>query len=241
MRPSARASPTPPRCSSRSPCCAATAAATARSPSRRPGSIALPLPRGGARDRRRRCAGRAATRRCSPWASGPRSATRRRASGWPEHGYASTVDYLAAMCRLVRRRDRAAAPRQRRRAVRADELALLRAVVAVAGDDDRVAQPGRWPRHRGAPDKTPERRLATLEAAGRARASRSPPASWSGIGESRPDRIEALEAIAGVARPPRPRAGGDRPELPAQARHRDARCAALPGRRTTSTPSPWPG
>jgi FO synthase len=49
--------------------------------------------------------------------------------------------------------------------------------------------------HRGAPDKTPERRLATLEAAG----VLSIPFTTGilvGIGENRDDRIAALEAIA---------------------------------------------
>jgi len=49
--------------------------------------------------------------------------------------------------------------------------------------------------HRGSPDKTPERRLATLEAAGEL----SIPFTTGilvGIGESRADRLAALEAIA---------------------------------------------
>src|ERR671918_686259 len=49
--------------------------------------------------------------------------------------------------------------------------------------------------HRGSPDKTPERRLATLEAAGRL----SIPFTTGilvGIGETRADRLAALEAIA---------------------------------------------
>ena len=50
--------------------------------------------------------------------------------------------------------------------------------------------------HRGAPDKVPARRLATLEAAGRARRSRSPPGSSSASARTVADRIDALEAIA---------------------------------------------
>ena len=74
----------------------------------------------------------AATRRCSRSASGPRCATRSRAEWLADHGYASTVDYLAAMAELVldetgllphanagalyrRRAGRAAAGRRRRR------------------------------------------------------------------------------------------------------------------------------
>ena len=43
----------------------------------------------------------AATRRCSRWASARRSATPSPGEWLEEHGYASTVDYLAAMCELV--------------------------------------------------------------------------------------------------------------------------------------------
>ena len=42
-----------------------------------------------------------------------------------------------------------------------------------------------------------------------------------GIGETRAERIDALLAIREPARAPRPRAGGDRPELPRQAGHAD--------------------
>src|SRR5438128_4992366 len=49
--------------------------------------------------------------------------------------------------------------------------------------------------HRGSPDKTPERRLATLEAAGRL-AIPFTTGILVGIGESREDRVVALSAIA---------------------------------------------
>jgi FO synthase len=49
--------------------------------------------------------------------------------------------------------------------------------------------------HRGSPDKTPERRLATLEAAGEL-AIPFTTGILVGIGESRSDRVAALEAIA---------------------------------------------
>ena len=58
--------------------------------------------------------------------------------------------------------------------------------------------------------------------------SRSPPGSSSASASPRDDRIDALEAIAAVAPPPRPRAGGDRPELPAQGGHGDARRPPCP-------------
>ncbi len=56
----------------------------------------------------------------------------------------------------------------------------------------RLAEPG-GPHH-GAPDKTPERRLATLEAAGEARVPFTT-GILVGIGETRAERIDALWAI----------------------------------------------
>ena len=53
--------------------------------------------------------------------------------------------------------------------------------------------------HRGAPDKTPERRLATLEAAGEL-AIPFTTGILVGIGETEADRVEALEAIAAAHR-----------------------------------------
>ena len=143
------------------------------------------------------------------------------------HGYASTVDYLVARRAAGARRDRPAPPRQRRRA---RPRTSSRACGAVSPSQGmmietlaaRLGEPG-GPHH-GAPDKTPERRLATLEAAGRARVPFTT-GILVGIGETRAERIDALVAIARRARAPRPRAGSDRPELPAQAGHRDARDA----------------
>src|SRR5204863_8947844 len=79
-----------------------------------------------------------------------------------------------------------------------DELVRLRAVSPSQGMmietlTTRLAEPG-GPHH-GAPDKTPERRLATLEAAGRARVPFTT-GILVGIGETRTERIEALVAIA---------------------------------------------
>ena len=84
------------------------------------------------------------------------------------------------------------------------------------------------PCHRGAPDKLPARRLATLEWAGELKIPFTT-GILVGIGEDRagPDRRAAGDRR--LPRAPRPRAGGDRPELPAQAGHRDARPPAVPG------------
>jgi FO synthase len=110
-----------------------------------------------------------------------------------EHGYASTVDYLAAMCELVLERT-GLLPHANAGALHADELAKLRAVAASQGMMVESLNPD-LAAHRGSPDKTPERRLATLEAAGEL-AVPFTTGILVGIGESRDDRLAALEAIA---------------------------------------------
>ena len=116
------------------------------------------------------------------------------AQAWlSDHGYASTVDYLVVMARLVLD-ETGLLPHANAGALYADELAQLRAVSlsqgmmleSLAADLDC---------HRGSPDKTPERRLATLDYAG-ALAIPFTTGILVGIGETRLDRIEALEAIA---------------------------------------------
>ena len=110
-----------------------------------------------------------------------------------DHGYASTVDYLAAACALVRD-ETGLLPHANAGALGVDDLARLREVSAGQGmmleslDPDLVC-------HRNAPDKTPERRLATLDAAG-ALAIPFTTGVLVGIGDSRPARLDALEAIA---------------------------------------------
>ncbi|MEZ5322717.1 MAG: 5-amino-6-(D-ribitylamino)uracil--L-tyrosine 4-hydroxyphenyl transferase CofH [Microthrixaceae bacterium] len=116
------------------------------------------------------------------------------AASWlAERGHRSTVDYLVAMCRLVLD-ETGLLPHANAGALHRDELVALRAVAPSQGmmleslRGDLVA-------HRGSPDKTPERRLATLDAAGEL----SIPFTTGilvGIGETRDDRIAALEAIA---------------------------------------------
>ena len=109
------------------------------------------------------------------------------------NGYGSTVDYLAAMCALVRD-ETGLLPHANAGALFAPELAQLRAVSASQGMMLESLNPD-LECHRGSPDKTPERRLATLEAAGEL----SIPFTTGilvGIGESRADRVAALEAIA---------------------------------------------
>jgi FO synthase len=110
-----------------------------------------------------------------------------------EHGYRSTIDYLVAMCRLVVA-ETGLLPHANAGALFSEELAQLRPVAASQGMMLESLN-GQLECHRGSPDKTPERRLATLEAAGRLRIPFTT-GILVGIGESRRDRITALEAIA---------------------------------------------
>ena len=116
------------------------------------------------------------------------------AQAWlAEHGYASTIDYLVAMARLVLD-ETGLLPHANAGALYADELAQLRAVAPSQGMMLESLNPD-LDCHRGSPDKTPERRLATLDYAG----TLSIPFTTGilvGIGESRLDRVQALEAIA---------------------------------------------
>ncbi|MGI8710293.1 MAG: bifunctional FO biosynthesis protein CofGH [Acidimicrobiales bacterium] len=116
------------------------------------------------------------------------------AAAWlADHGYASTVEYLAAMCRLVVD-ETGLLPHANAGALHPEELALLRPVAASQGmmlESMRADLDA----HRGSPDKDPARRLATLEAAGEL-AIPFTTGILVGIGEDRADRIAALEGIA---------------------------------------------
>jgi len=109
------------------------------------------------------------------------------------HGYASTVEYVAAMAQLVLD-ETGLLPHANTGAMSAEELTMLRPVSPSQGmmieslRDDLDC-------HRGAPDKLPQRRLATLEAAGELQIPYTT-GVLIGIGEDRVDRVEALEAIA---------------------------------------------
>ncbi len=116
------------------------------------------------------------------------------AASWlAEHGHGSTVEYLAAMCELVRDQT-GLLPHANAGALVPGELSRLRPVTASQGMMLESLNPG-LACHHGSPDKTPERRLATLEAAGEA-AIPFTTGILCGIGESRSDRITALQAIA---------------------------------------------
>lgn len=110
-----------------------------------------------------------------------------------EHGYASTTDYVAAAARAVLD-ETGLLPHANPGALPAAELALLRTVSPSQGMMVETLRDD-LPAHRGAPDKLPERRLTTLEAAGELRIPYTT-GILCGIGETEADRVEALEAIA---------------------------------------------
>jgi FO synthase len=109
------------------------------------------------------------------------------------HGYQSTVDYLVNMAQMVLN-ETGLLPHANAGAMSHEDLTRLRAVSPSQGmmieslRDDLAC-------HRGAPDKTPARRLATLEAAGELQIPFTT-GILVGIGESRSDRLVALSAIA---------------------------------------------
>ena len=110
-----------------------------------------------------------------------------------ERGHTSTVDYLAAAARAVLD-ETGLLPHANAGALHADELAQLRPVSVSQGMMLETLN-GTLECHRGAPDKEPARRLATLEAAGEL-AIPFTTGILVGIGESRQDRLDALRAIA---------------------------------------------
>ena len=109
------------------------------------------------------------------------------------HGHASTVDYLAEMCRLVLE-ETGLLPHANAGALFPDELARLREVSASQGMMLESLAHG-LAAHRGAPDKEPARRLATLHAAGEL-AIPFTTGILVGIGDDRRGQLAALRAIA---------------------------------------------
>ncbi len=111
-------------------------------------------------------------------------------------GYASTLDYLEAMARLVLK-ETGLLPHLNPGVADEAWLRRLRGVSVSQGMmletmSDRLSQRG-GP-HFGSPDKVPAVRLATLEVAGRAQVPFTT-GILIGIGETRRERIEALLAI----------------------------------------------
>ncbi|MEY4175702.1 MAG: synthase [Actinomycetota bacterium] len=110
-----------------------------------------------------------------------------------EHGYDSTVHYLHAMAALVLR-ETGLLPHANAGALYEDELRLLAEVSPSQGMMLETLRDD-LPCHRGAPDKVPARRLATLDTAGRLGIPFTT-GILVGLGENRADRIAALQAIA---------------------------------------------
>src|SRR5215213_1672636 len=116
-------------------------------------------------------------------------------------GHGSTVEYLAASCRLVLD-GTGLLPHANAGALLPDELAALRRASASQGMmleslSERLHEPG-GP-HTRCVTKVPARRLATLEAAGEL-AVPFTTGILVGIGETRAERLEALAAIAAAHR-----------------------------------------
>ncbi|HZQ77583.1 MAG TPA: 5-amino-6-(D-ribitylamino)uracil--L-tyrosine 4-hydroxyphenyl transferase CofH [Acidimicrobiia bacterium] len=116
-------------------------------------------------------------------------------------GYTSTVDYLVAAAGAVLA-ETGLLPHANAGALSRADLERLRAVSPSQGMmleslAARLGEPG-GPHFR-APDKTPERRLATLEAAGEARIPFTT-GLLVGFGETREERIETLLAIEAAHR-----------------------------------------
>lgn len=116
-----------------------------------------------------------------------------------DHGYSSTLHYVAAAAAAVIERT-GLLPHINAGCMSAEELAMLRPVSASMGlmlesTSQRLLEPGQC--HHGSPDKDPALRLATIAEAGR----QGIPFTTGiliGIGETRAERLEALEAIAAL-------------------------------------------
>ncbi len=108
------------------------------------------------------------------------------------HGFASTIEYLAAAAAAVLA-ETGLLPHANAGALGHEDLALLRTVSPSQGMMLESLNPD-LAAHRGAPDKTPERRLATLDATGELDIPFTT-GILIGIGESVADRVQALEAI----------------------------------------------
>jgi FO synthase len=113
-----------------------------------------------------------------------------------ELGHATTLSYLREMCALVRD-ETGLLPHVNAGVMDEDDLVALRDVSASQGlmlesISEQLCERG-GP-HFGSPDKRPAARLATIEAAGKARVPFTS-GILIGIGETRAERIEALLAL----------------------------------------------
>jgi FO synthase len=116
-------------------------------------------------------------------------------------GCETTIEYLVRMCALVLE-ETGLLPHANPGVMTRDELSALREVTASQGimletASDRLSERG-GP-HFGSPDKRPAARLETIRLAGELRIPFTT-GVLIGIGETRAERIEALEAIAALHR-----------------------------------------
>ncbi len=111
-------------------------------------------------------------------------------------GYTTTLDYLEAMARLVLK-ETGLLPHLNPGVMREEEIRRLREVSISQGIMLETASPRLSEKggpHHGSPDKDPAIRLATIDAAGRARVPFTT-GILIGIGETREERIQSLLAI----------------------------------------------
>jgi FO synthase len=111
-------------------------------------------------------------------------------------GHATTIDYLAAMCALVLR-ETGLLPHVNPGVMSEAEIAVLRRVSVSQGIMLESVSPRLCERggpHHGSPDKWPDVRLATIDAAGRMQVPLTT-GILIGIGETRQERIDSLLAI----------------------------------------------
>ncbi len=110
-------------------------------------------------------------------------------------GYSSTVEYLVAMSKLVLE-ETGLLPHANAGALHHDEMLALRDVSASQGMMLESIEPD-LACHRNSPDKTPERRIATLNNAGELEIPFTT-GILVGMGESKHSRVESLLAIAQI-------------------------------------------
>ena len=118
-----------------------------------------------------------------------------------QYGHETTIGYLAEMCALVLR-ETGLFPHANPGVMSENDIAALRRVSASQGMMLESASPRLCERggpHHGSPDKRPEVRLATLEAAGRLQVPFTT-GILIGIGETRLERIDSLLAIEALHR-----------------------------------------
>ena len=147
-----------------------------------------------------------------------------------EWGHEDFTSYVVWACERALERGHAARTRTSACSSKED-LARLREVTASQGLMlESISERLMETVHAGSPTKHPAARLATIEAAGELKIPFTS-GILVGIGETEEERVESLEALAEVARAPRPPAGGDPPELrPAPALLRRARSRTSPTR-----------